>query len=149
MNNISHFFIGKHLQKDVDLFEKAKVIMLFRFLIAFSILFIIPILTDISLNLRIALIKHCFDWVAIIAMLFSLRYFKSINFLISFFFTYAFFSHSLTYAIRNPEKIDLVGIIWSIFFFSISALLQKGLARILYCCFLGWVPILYVLINIQ
>ena len=149
MIKLRQFFIGKHLQDDVDLFEKARAIMLFRFLIAFSILFILPILGDISLNLKNALIKHCFDLAAIIVLLFSLRHFKSVNLIITLFFTYSFFSYLLTFMILNPEKMDMVGIVWSTFFFSLSALLQRGLARILYCCFLGWVPILYVLINIQ
>lgn len=149
MNTIRHFFIGKHLQDGADLFEKARTIMLFRFLIAFSILFILPILGDISLNLTNALIKHCVDLVVIIALLFSLRYVKSINLTISLFFTYSVLSCLLAFMILNPEKVDIVGIMWSTLFFSLSALLQKGLARILYCCFFGWVPILYVLVNIQ
>jgi serine phosphatase RsbU (regulator of sigma subunit) len=149
MINIRHFFIGKYLQDEVDLFEKARAIMLFRFLVAFSILFILPILGDISLNLHNALIKHILDLVFIVILLFSLKYFKSIDFSISAFFTYSFLSYLLAFMMLNPEKMDTIGIAWSIFFFSLSALLQRGFARILYCCFLGWIPILYVLINIQ
>ena len=149
MVKLRHYFIGKHLQDHADLFEKARAIMFFRFLSAFSILFFLPILGDISLNLKYALIKHCFDLVAIIALLFSLRYFKSIDLPITIFFIYSFFSYFLAFMILNPEKMDMIGIAWSIFFFSLGALLLRGFWRILYCCFLGWAPILYVLINIQ
>jgi hypothetical protein len=38
---------------------------------------------------------------------------------------------------------------WSVFFLALSALLQRGFHRKLFCFILGWIPILYVLINIE
>ena len=149
MDKIRDFFIGRYLGEEVDLFEKARALMFYRFLVAFSILFILPVFTDYSLDLYKLLIKNSFDSVVIIVLLFSLRFSKSIDQLISYFFTYSFFSYLLAFMMLNPEKMDTIAIIWSTFFFALSALLQKGKARILYCCLLGWIPILYVLVNIQ
>ena len=46
-------------------------------------------------------------------------------------------------------KLDAIAVLWSVFFLALSALLQRGRMRIMFCFFLGWVPMLYVLINIQ
>jgi hypothetical protein len=146
---ISNYFIGRYLSETTDVFEEARIIMFYRFLMAFAFLFIMPVAADYAMGLKIALVKHFIDLCLILVLLFSLRFARDLNKLINFFFSVTFVSYSMAFIILNPDEIDPVGILWAAFFLALSALLQRGAARMLYCLCLGWVPIFYVLLNIQ
>ena len=60
-NKAQQFFIGKYLNQTDDVFEKARVIMFYRFMLTFSILFFLPVMADYSFDLKIALVKHSID----------------------------------------------------------------------------------------
>ncbi len=148
-NRVQQFFIGKYLSQTDDVFEKARVIMFYRFMLTFSFLFILPVLADNAFGLKIALIKHSIDLASIIGLLFFLRLAFDFEKVLNFFFMIVFFSSVTAFMVLNPMKLDSISVLWSVFFLALSALLQRGRMRILFCFFLGWVPILYVLINIQ
>lgn len=148
-NKAQQFFIGKYLAQTNDVFEKARVIMFYRFILTFSILFILPVLADYAFDLKIALVKHSIDLMSIVGLLFFLRLAVDFEKVLNFFFIIVFFSSISAYMILNPMKLDAIAVLWTVFFLALSALLQKGLMRIIFCFFLGWVPILYVLMNIK
>lgn len=148
-NRLQNYFIGKYLSQTDDVFEKARVIMFYRFLLTFSVLFVLPVLADYSFALNIALVKHSIDLVLIVGLLFFLRLAVDFEKVLNFFFIITFFSSISAYMILNPMKLDAIAVLWAVFFLALSALLQRGLMRMLFCFFLGWVPILYVLMNIQ
>lgn len=148
-NRLQQFFIGKYLSETDDVFEKARVIMFYRFMLAFSVLFILPIVADYAFALKVALVKHSIDLVLIIGLLFSLRLAIDFDKVLNFFFTVVFFTSISAYLILNPMKLDAIAVLWAVFFLALSALLQRGRMRMLFCFFLGWVPMLLVLINIQ
>ncbi|MCC7302836.1 MAG: SpoIIE family protein phosphatase [Bacteroidia bacterium] len=143
------YFIGKHLGDNVDLFERARALMFYRFVLTFSLLFLLPVFTDVAMGWNKVLIKHLTDLAVIFLLLYFLRKFKVLDTSIIFFFSYALISYLLAFMMLNPVKLDSVSIVWSAFFLTIGALLLRGWTRILYCCFLGWVPIIYVLLNAQ
>lgn len=148
-NKVQQFFIGKYLTQTDDVFEKARLIMFYRFMLTFSVLFILPVLADYSFALKIALVKHSIDLVLIIGLLFFLRLALDFEKVLNFFFIIVFFSSMSAFMILNPMKLETIAILWAVFFLALSALLQRGRMRIMFCFFLGWMPMLYVLINIQ
>lgn len=148
-NKLQNFFIGKYLAQTDDVFEKARVIMFYRFLLTFSVLFVLPVLADYSYDLNIALVKHSIDLVLIIGLLFSLRFAFNFDKVLNFFFITVFFTSISAYLILNPMKLDAIAVLWAVFFLALSALLQRGRMRMLFCFFLGWLPMLFVLTNIQ
>lgn len=148
-NRLQNYFIGKYLSQTDDVFEKARVIMFYRFLLTFSVLFVLPVLADYAFELKIALVKHSIDLVLIIGLLFFLRLAFNFDKVLNFFFITVFFTSISAYLILNPMKLDAIAVLWAVFFLALSALLQRGRMRVLFCFFLGWVPMIYVLVNIQ
>lgn len=149
MNKLQNYFIGKYLSQTDDVFEKARVIMFYRFNLAFAILFISPVLADYSLGMYNAFVKHSIDLALMIGMIFFLRLAVNLNKLINFFFWVIFVSSMFAFIILNPMEMDAVAALWAVFFLALSALLQRALARMFFCFFLGWIPVIYVLLNIK
>jgi hypothetical protein len=148
MTRLRNFFIGRHLSNTDDVFDVARAIMFYRLTLAFAVLFILPLTADFTMGLYKAFIKHGIDFVMIFFLLFYMRYSSSFDRVINLFFTYTFFSYLAAFMMLNPMNTDPIGFLWATFFLVLSALLQRGWARIAYCLFLGWVPIIYVLLNI-
>lgn len=149
MNRFRNYFIGKYLSQTNDVFETARVLMFYRFILAFAVLFILPVAADYAMGLDKALIKHGIDLISIILLLFFLRFAFDLDKVINFFFSFVYVSYQIAFIMLNPNSIDTVGFLWAVFFLGLSALLQRGIARIIYCGFLGWLPIFYVLLNIH
>lgn len=143
------FFIGDFLSRTDDVFEKARAIMLFQFVFAFALIFILPLIADYQFGLYKAFFKHLIDWIAILLLLFLLRKMKSVNRMVNIFFIYTFITYMMAFIMLNPEKLDAIALLWATFFFVLSTLMQRGRARLLYCLFLGWLPVIFVLVNIQ
>lgn len=145
-----NYFVGHYLDRNTDVFEQARVLMFYRFMLLFSVLFLLPIAGDIAMELYKGLIKHIVDLVMILVLFFGiLPHSKRIDAVINFFFLYSFLTYQAAYMIFNPMKLDTVSIAWATLFFALSVMLQRGIWRLLYCLFLGWVPIAYVLLNIR
>lgn len=49
----------------------------------------------------------------------------------------------------NPARLDRIGVCWAMFFLVLGTLLQRGNMRLLFSCFLNWLPMLYVIANMQ
>ena len=145
-----NYFVGHYLASDTDVFEQARVLMFYRFMLLFTLLFMLPIGGDIALGLMKGLVKHLVDLVMIIVLFFAiLPRSRRIDNVINFFFVYGFLTYQAAFMIFNPMVLDTVSISWATLFFVLSVMLQRGAWRIFYCLFLGWVPIAYVALNIQ
>lgn len=143
------YFIGEFLKNTDDVFEKARAIMLYQFVLVFQVIFLMPFITDILLGYTKGAILHAIDILLLLYFLVLLKKAKNLDSLINLFFALCFFSSLLAFMVFNPVRIDSIGVSWTFAFLTLSALLQRGLSRILYCCFWGWVPIAYAFINIQ
>jgi hypothetical protein len=149
MKKLREYAIGRLLSETDDVFEKARIILMFQFGIVFAGIFFLPLLSDILLGFKKALIIHIIDSLTLFAFPYMLRKTKNIDNLINFFFTLCWVSSILTYLMLNPESMEPVGTAWFVFFVLTSALIQKGKARILFACILFWLPLAYVFINGQ
>lgn len=148
MKKLRNYFIGHYLTNP-DVFEKARALMLYQFALVFCVTFILPFITDYMLGLKKAVVLHGIDAATLWVFPFILKYSKTLDWVINLFFTICFLSAVGAYMMLSPMKIDIIAISWTSFFLVLSALLQRGIARILYCCFFGWLPLVYVMINIQ
>lgn len=146
---IRDYFISEFLKNTDDVFEKARAIMLYRFVLVFQIIFLMPFITDVILGYGKGAILHAIDILLLMYFLVLLKKTKSLDRLINLFFALCVLSAFLAFMVFNPERIDSIGVSWTFAFLTLSALLQRGLSRIMYCCFWGWVPIAYTFINIQ
>ena len=149
MSKFRNYFIGHFLKDNQDPFDQARAIMVLRFTIVFFIIFLLPVGTDIALGYNKAIYVHGFSAVMLLSFPFFLRVFKNLDAAINFFFGITIVVSFLAFMVLNPAKIDPIGICWCMFFLILSALTQKGKARIIYCCFLLWLPLFYVIINIS
>ncbi len=149
MNKLRDYFIGDFLRRTDDVFEKARIIMLFRFSLAFLIIFMLPLTTDIVLGYYKGAILHIMDTVMIIFFIFRLRNVRDLDNQINFFFAISYVSSILAFMIFNPLTADKIGVTWSFSFLTLSALMQRGFARIICTCVFAWLPLAYVYINIQ
>ena len=136
MNKLRNYFIGDFLRRTDDVFEQARVIMLFRFSVAFLVIFMLPLTTDIVLNYNKGAILHAFDTIMIIYFIFSFRKVKDLDKQINFFFAIAYSSSILAFMIFNPMTVDQIGVTWSFAFLTLSASMQSrvraNLMHILY-----------------
>ncbi len=147
MGGLQNYFIGKYINSNDDVFERARAIMLYQFTVAFFILFLIPLISDIALGYEKAIWLHGFDGVMLIIFPFIIRGVAKLDHAIDLFFIIIFFTTSAATMMLIPGELNVIGVAWNFMFIALSALLQRGMARILYCCFFGWVPLFYVIIN--
>ncbi len=123
--------------------------MLYRFSIVFLIIFMLPLATDIVFGYYKGIVLHVIDSILVVHFIFLLRRVKSLDHLINYFFLLCYVSSMLAFMIFNPERIDELSVTWSFTFLTLSTLMQRGFSRILCICFIAWLPLLYVYINIQ
>jgi serine phosphatase RsbU (regulator of sigma subunit) len=142
------FFIGKYLDID-DPFERADAIILYQFGVVFFFIFFIQLFTVVTMGLHKATVKHSIDILVVVSMLFAIRHSRKLEHAVNFYFFTVFFTSFLATMMLNSERIDGLCVSRVMFFILMSALLQKGLARILYCCFFGWLQLFYVVLNIK
>ncbi|MEW6470221.1 MAG: hypothetical protein AB1458_15000 [Bacteroidota bacterium] len=147
MKKMRTYFIGSFLNSTEDVFEQARITMLYRLCLFFFFLFMIPLATDIALGYEKAIVLHGIDSLMIIASLFIMRHARKLNHVVNFVFLVIFFSSMLATMMLSPARLEPIAVSWLIFFLAISALLQRGWARVLYCFFFGWLPIVYVIVN--
>jgi hypothetical protein len=148
-SRLRDFFVSKYLLRTDDVFEVARILLLYRFMLAFCIIFMLPVVADYSLGMYKALVLHSIDFALIVVMLFLLRPAWSLDGVTMFFFAVAFISNLLAFMMLNPERIDTTAVLWSTFFLALSLILLRGWARAVYCLFLGWLPLAYVMLNIR
>ena len=149
MNKLRQYFIGHLLSQTDDVFEHARAILVLRLCYVFNIIFMLPLATDIALHYEKALVIHSLAYIAIFLFPFIIRKKKNLDWSINFFFFVGFAVSVFVFMCVNPTNFNRVGICWSMYFLVLSALLQRGKARILFACFLFWLPILYILINTE
>jgi len=149
MSKFREYFIGDIIKKTDDVFEHARAIMLLRFTFVFLIVFTLPIVTDVLLDYNKALFIHGSAFVTLIAAPFIIKRQQNLDKSINFIFTICVIVSQFSFMVLNPNKIDPIGMCWALFFLVLSALMQVGKARILFCCFLLWLPLCYVLLNIS
>jgi serine phosphatase RsbU (regulator of sigma subunit) len=141
-----HYFIGEYLQSG-DVFEQARAIMLLQFSVMFLIFFTAPLAIDFAYGYHKAVILHLFTGSTLILFPFMIKWLRNLDRAINLFFIICFIASSFIFMMMNPASLDVIGISWTILFLFLSSLLQKGFPRLLYCFFLGWLPLLYVIIN--
>lgn len=144
----TEYFIGHYLRSG-DVFERARAIMLLRFSIIFGVLFLLPLAADITNGFHKALVLHSIDEFLLILFPFLIKRSKRLEPVINLFFAMCFIASFGAYLTFNPMKIDPIATAWALCFLTLSALLQRGWPRILYCCLGGWLPSLYVFMNIK
>ncbi|MFL5752614.1 MAG: PP2C family protein-serine/threonine phosphatase [Bacteroidia bacterium] len=142
------YFIGKFLTIP-DPFERADAVMLYQFSLAFFLIFLIQLFTDILLGLHKATLKHSIDNLLLGAMPFVIRHVKKLEYAVNYFFLAIFITSFFATMMLNSESVDGICVSRVMFFILMSALLQRGIARVLFCCFFGWLPLLYVILNIK
>ncbi len=147
MNKLRNYFIGHILKKTDDAFEEARAILLLRFSLMFCIVFLLPVISDIALGYNKALIVHSFAVFTLLQFPFIIKYQQNIDKSINLFFTIALVISCIIFLMIKPESPHPIGISWTIFFLVLSAFLQRGKMRILFCGFLNWLPLFYVIIN--
>ncbi len=145
---LRNYFIGKYLDAG-DPFERADAMILYQFGIVFFLIFFVQLFTVIMLGLHKATIKHSIDLLVIVSMLFAIRYSGKLKYAVNYYFFTVFFTSFLATMMLNSESVDGLCVSRVMFFILMSALLQRGRARILFCCFLGWLQLFYVILNIK
>lgn len=133
--------------KTDDVFEMARAIMIYRFSIVFTIIFMLPLASDIAFHMKKAAVLHILDFLLLLTFPLVMRKARSLDAVIILFFVIAFVSNLLAFMILNPDHLDPTAILWSAFFLMLGPLLLRGKVRILFCAFLLWIPIFYVMIN--
>ena len=146
---IRDYFIGDFIKNTDDVFEKARALMLYRFSIVFLVIFFLPLTTSVLLGYNKGVFLHIIDTLLMLHFLFLLKKTNNLDKLINYFFILCFLSSMAAAMIYNPEKMDTVSFTWAFSFLTISALMQRGISRIIYVSFFAWLPLLYVYINIQ
>lgn len=144
---VEDYFIGRHLRATEDVFDQARVRTIFRFGLFFAVMFTLPVATDFILNYRKLVWFHLFDLAAMLSFPFMLKGIRNLNVPIGIFFILTTISSLVVFAMVNPNTIEPIGTVWLVFFAGMSALLLRGWLRVLYSCFLVWLPIVYVIIN--
>lgn len=147
MNKFRNYFLGDILKNTEDVFEHARAILLLRLNTMFLILFVLPVITDIALGYKKAVMIHGFAFFILFLMPFIIKKQQNINRSTNLFFAITFAVSFLSAMILNPVKLDPIGIAWEVLFLVIGTLMLRGKMRMLFCCFLLWLPPLYVIIN--
>lgn len=147
MKKLRDYFIGDILAGTGDAFERARGILLWRLCAMFTIIFLLPIAGDLALGFGKAVVVHTTGYCLLLTMPFMMKKQHNIERSINWFFAICTCISLCTYMVLNPTNLDKIGIAWSTFFLVLSALMQRGITRIIYCCFLVWVPIIYVTLN--
>ena len=149
MKKVTEYFIGELLRKTEDAFEHARIHFMLRLAFIFTILFSFPVIFDYILGYEKAVILHSVGLLGIVLMPWIIKKQQNIDSTINLFFSIGFFVEFGTTMMINPEKIDPMVISWAMFFMILSALIQRGKVRILFSCFLFWLPIIYLILNIS
>lgn len=149
MKKVTKYFIGELLEKTDDAFEHARIHFMLRLAFIFTILFSFPVIFDYVLGYEKAVILHSIGFLGIILMPWIIKKQQNIDRTINLFFSIGFFVEFGTTMMLNPEKVDPMVISWAMFFMILSALIQRGKVRILFSCFLFWLPIIYLILNIS
>lgn len=147
MNKVRKYFIGDILEKTDDVFDKAKAILLLRLIFMFLGIYCLPTVSDYFAGNTHIFMLDIFAFITLFLLPFVIKYQKNISKSTNIFLTLGFILIFLAQIIINPLKSDPLGISWVFCFLILSALLQKGLTRILFCCFFQWIPLLYLAIN--
>ncbi len=147
MNKLRYYFIGEILDKTDDAFEHAKAILLLRFSFMFCIVFLLPIISDLILGYDKAFIIHTIAVIILFAFPFVIKFLKNTENSINLFFSISFIISGLIFMMIKPEDLNPIGISWTCFFLVLSAILQRGRMRLLFCGFLNWLPLFYVVLN--
>lgn len=149
VKRINDYFIGELLSKTEDAFEHARIHFMLRLAFIFTILFSFPVIFDYLLGYEKAVILHSVGFLGIILMPWIIKKQQNIDKTINLFFSIGCFVEIGTTMMINPEKIDPMVISWAMFFMILSALIQRGKVRLLFSCFLFWLPIIYLILNIS
>lgn len=149
MNKLREYFIGDILKSTDDVFERARAIMLLRLCYMFTVIFLLPLITDIIVGYEKAFVIHLFAFFTLSLFPFIIKKQNNLDKSINIFFTIGFVISLLAFMCLNSAELDKIGTCWSVYFLVLSALLQRGTARVLFCCFLNWIPMLYVIINME
>ncbi|MBA3683131.1 MAG: hypothetical protein H0W73_18500 [Bacteroidetes bacterium] len=147
MDKLSAYFIGDILMQNDDVFERARAIMLLRFCLMFTIVFFLPVITDIMLGYVKATVLHSIAFLVISFFPFAIKFQNNLDRSINLFFTISWFISFSVFMCLNSTSLHIIGVCWSVFFLVLGTLLLRGFARILFCCLLNWLPMLYVVIN--
>ncbi|MES2763641.1 MAG: SpoIIE family protein phosphatase [Bacteroidota bacterium] len=118
-----------------------------RISLMFVGIFLLPLIGDIILGFHKALIVHSFAFAGLCSFCFLIKWQKNIERSIVYFFVFTLVLSMIIFMVINPTELDDIGICWTIFFLVLSSLLLRGKIRILFSCFLNWLPLLYVIIN--
>ena len=146
MITLRDYFIEDILKKTDDVFGQAQAILLLRLTLMFRVVFFLPVVTDFLLNYNKALIVHGIAWLLILLMPFIIKKQQNIERSVNLFFSITFIVSSLVFMMLAHLGFDPIGASWSLFFLILGVLLQRGKARLLFCC-LNWLPVLYTIIN--
>lgn len=146
MGKLKEYAIGDLLRSTGDVFEQARIIMLYQFSLAFFVFFLLPLTSDILLGYNKAVILHGIDTFILLCLPYILRKSKTIDVATHVFFTLSIISSLLSVMMMNPDRVDAISVAWAFMFLVMCVLMERGKARILFCV-LTWVPILYSFIN--
>ncbi len=149
MNTLRNYFIGAIMKNTDDVFEHAKAVLVLRLGIMFFLISLLPLINDLVFEYYKAMVFDLFSSVLLLFLPIIIKKQRNIQKSINLFLTICFFNAFIAHMILNPMVIEPIGISWEICFLTLSALLQNGKTRVLFCCLLNWLPLLYVLINIQ
>ncbi|MBK9282794.1 MAG: SpoIIE family protein phosphatase [Sphingobacteriaceae bacterium] len=149
MNKIRNYFLKDLLAKSNDPFEIANTLLLFRLVIFFIVCFSLPILSDYILGYYKAMVLHVLALLAMCTFPFILKKQQNTNRSVNTFFIVASVISTLTYMVFANNSVDAINMGWLSFFVLLSIILQKGWVRILFCFFINWIPIIYLVINHQ
>lgn len=149
MTKFRRYFIGDIIAQTEDVFEHARAIMLLRLTVMFSVIFLLPVITDIFLGYQKAQVIHGMAFFAILFFPFVIRAQRNLDRSINLFFTICFLVSCASFMCLNPARLDKIGVCWAMFFLVLGILLQRGKMRLFFCCFLNWIPMLYVIVNMQ
>ncbi|TAG52094.1 MAG: hypothetical protein EAZ27_12770 [Cytophagales bacterium] len=147
MKKLKAYFIDDILNSTNDVFEKAKISLLFQLNIMFFIIYLIPFTIDILLGFDKLIIFDFIVLTLLITMLFIIKRQKNITKSANLFSFVSFISSFFAALIYNNSSIDAVAISWLISFLVMSSIIQTGWYRIIFCFFLHWIPILFVYVN--
>jgi hypothetical protein len=140
LQKLETYFIGHYFKTTDNVFEHARIKMTYRFALIFFVSFWMQLLVVIAASYNRLAVLFAVDIVAIVAFLLMLRK-KNIDFSINFFFTIFILSSLAATIISNTKQIDKLSVAWTCFSTALSALLQRGTARVLFCCVLHWLQI--------
>ncbi len=149
MNKVRAYFIGDILKSTHDVFEHARAIMLLRFCLMYAFIFTLPFITDLIMGYKKLAVVHGFSLALLMIVPWIIKAQKNLDRSINLFFSVCTIISAIIFMMLNPMVIEPIGACWSMLFLVLSALMQRGKVRLLFCCFLLWLPIIGVLVNIQ